>query len=136
MDELSIDAPTLGKLIFYVRALMAREETDVADTGGNATDDEIPEVLQEKSDDMLRDELRSEIEGLNDDQQHELVALMWIGRGDSEPEEWDNLLGLAAEREDGPTVDYLLAQPLLADYWAEGLDKLGHGSAVQWSGEY
>jgi len=77
-----------------------------------------------------------ELESLNEDQRTELVALMWVGRGDAEAEDWDEMLQLAAERQEGPAADYLLRHPLVADYWAEGLDKLGHGSRVLDAGEY
>ena len=60
-------------------------------------------------------------------EQAELVALMWIGRGDSEPEEWEELIKLAEERREVPTSDYLLDHPMVADHWAEALDKLGYG---------
>jgi hypothetical protein len=68
---------------------------------------------------------------LSDREQAELVALMWLGRGDVEPEEWQETVRLAAERRDRPTEDYLLGHPLLGEYWAEGADKLGI-TLVRW----
>jgi hypothetical protein len=41
---------------------------------------------------------------------------------------------LATERRDGPTDDYLLGHPLVAEYWAEGAEKLGV-SLVNWADE-
>jgi hypothetical protein len=55
----------------------------------------------------------------------ELVALMWIGRGDAEPEEWEQTVKLAQDLKDGPTPRYLLRHPLVAENWAEGAAKLG-----------
>ena len=68
---------------------------------------------------------RDEIRGLNDRQQAELVALLWLGRGDAEPEEWEATVELARERLAAPVARYLLAEPLVAEYLVEGLDKLG-----------
>ena len=68
---------------------MAQEELVSPDSGSNPTDDEGPATLQDSPDNLIRDEIAAEIEDLEPDQQAELVALMWIGRGDMEPEEWE-----------------------------------------------
>ena len=124
MAELVIDSGELEALILRMRALMAREETDIPDPGGNPSDDEVPAALQELSGDLTRNELVQEIEGLNDDQQDALVALYWIGRGDAEPEEWDSTLELARSRHVGPTSRYLLSHPLVPDQIEEGWEKM------------
>ena len=71
------------------------------DSGSNPTDDEGPATLQDNPDNLTRAEIAAEIEDLEPDQQAELVALMWIGRGDMEPEEWEEARELAAERHEG-----------------------------------
>ena len=45
MVLLHIDPDYINLLILKVRALMAREETDVADPGGNPSDDEIAAAM-------------------------------------------------------------------------------------------
>ncbi len=132
MTELTVNPAFLRMLVLKVRALMAKEEGVVTpDTGGNPTDDQVPETLQDIPDDLSREEVIQEIDGLNQSQQAELVALLWIGRGDAEPEEWAEMLKLAEERREVPTSQYLLDHPLVADYWADALDKLGYGSMVE-----
>lgn len=71
-------------------------------------------------------ELRREIDGMDEDHRHELVALLWVGRGDYEEDEWEEALAAAAERDTGPTSAYLLGDPLVADEIAAGLEALGH----------
>jgi hypothetical protein len=56
------------------------------------------------------------------------VALMWLGRGDGEPEEWDSLVQQAMERREVPTARYLLDHPLVAEAWLDALEALGYGS--------
>ncbi|MCI5076190.1 DUF3775 domain-containing protein [Oricola sp.] len=124
MADIAVDSGELENLILRMRALMAREETDISDPGGNPTDDEIPAALQEQSGDLTRAELVQEIEGLNDDQQDALVALYWIGRGDAEPQEWDSTIALARQRHEGSTADYLLSHPLVPDQIEEGWEKM------------
>ena len=102
-------------------------EVDV-DTGSNAADDRMIDAVQDTRGDLSRDELRKEIMGLNERQQAELVALLWIGRGDAEPDAWEVTVQMARERGDTPTEHYLLGQPLAAEHWEEGADSLILGS--------
>ncbi len=66
-------------------------------------------------------ELRSFIDDLSLDEQYELIALAWLGRGDGTKANWDELVELAEERHTKRTGDYLLAMPLLADYLEDAL---------------
>ena len=136
MDELSLNPDFLRSLILKLRAVMAQEEMVSPDSGSNPSDDEYAATLQESPDNMTRAEIEAQIEDLEPDQQAELVALMWIGRGDMEPEEWDEALELASEREDGPTAAYLLSHPQVAEDLMEGVDKLLDGSDLIETGEY
>ena len=137
MDELTIEADYLRRLILKMRALMGREQEVIPDSGDNPTDDDGGHAsLQDSEDDLTREEIIEEFEGLDEDQLAQLVTLMWIGRGDAEAEDWDETLQLARDRREGDTIDYLLDHPLVGDYWADGLDKLGHGARVLESGEY
>ena len=105
MAELSIDPDYLRRLVVKVRSFMGKEETDLPDDGSNPIDDEVPlGALQDEEDDLSREEVVEEIQGLTPRQQAELVALMWLGRGDGEPEEWNELLARAIERREVPTA--------------------------------
>jgi hypothetical protein len=135
MDELTLNPKFLQNLILHTRALMA-EEAGASDDEGNYVDEKDPSVPRYDVADYTLAELAGEIEDLEPDQQAELVALMWIGRGDMEPGEWGAAVQLAAERRDGTTSGYLLANPQLAEYWDEGLDRLFDGSDLVETGEY
>ena len=131
MAELSIDPDYLRRLVVKVRSFMGKEETDLPDDGSNPIDDEVPlGTLQDEEDDLSREEVVEEIQGLTPRQQAELVALMWLGRGDGEPEEWNELLARAIERREVPTENYLLDHPLLAENWLDGMERLGLGGLV------
>jgi len=124
MAELPFDDAEIEQLVVRFNAVMAKEQTDVPDLGGNATDDEIAATLQETRGDLSRDELTQEIENMNDEQQDALVALFWIGRGDAEPAEWEATKKLARQQHEGPVSTYLLGQPEVGEFLAEGLDKM------------
>jgi hypothetical protein len=65
------------------------------------------------------------IEGMNVDQRLDLVALVWIGRGDFEVEEWDDARRTAAEQATLSTADYLKGVDHLAEHLEAGLDAMG-----------
>ncbi len=136
MDQLTLNPEFLRSLILKLRAVMAQEEMVSPDSGSNPSDDERSATLQETPDNLTRAEIVAQVEDLEPDQQAELVALMWIGRGDLEPEEWEDALELAIERGDNPTSEYLLTHPHVADYLDEGLDRLLDGSDLMETGEY
>lgn len=123
--DLSISIDYLERLIFKTRAVQAKEAEVDPGESSNPTDDNEWEVLQDSPGDLSREEVRLEIRGLNRRQQAELVALLWLGRGDAEPEDWEETVRLADESRERPTEDYLLGQPLVADLWADGLERIG-----------
>jgi hypothetical protein len=71
--------------------------------------------------DPARAELESVIADLEPDQQIELVALMWLGRGDYDIAGWEEAKLDAAAEYNARTASYLIGTPLLADFLEEGL---------------
>jgi hypothetical protein len=119
--ELSIPPGFLRMLIQQLRAQEMRfgVSTD-PDEGQEAAFFEVSKG------DLREDELAGEIDALDDEHRHELIALMWLGRGDFGPDEWEEALRLAAERDEGPASAYLLSHPMAGDEIASGLEELGH----------
>ncbi|MFW8635954.1 DUF3775 domain-containing protein [Cribrihabitans pelagius] len=70
-------------------------------------------------------ELRAFINRMGEDQQAELVAIMWIGRGSFEAEELAEAVETAKQEATTPTADYLIGTPHLADNLEAGLEALG-----------
>jgi len=132
MPELSIDPDYVRRLIVKVRSFMGKEETDLPDDASNPTDDEMPSsALQDEASDLSREEVVEEIRGLDRREQAELVALMWLGRDEGDPEDFEALVREALERREVPTEDYLLDHPLVAEHWLEGMERLGLGGLTQ-----
>ncbi|MGF1620323.1 MAG: DUF3775 domain-containing protein [Rhodomicrobiaceae bacterium] len=124
MAELTIAPDYVNMLAVKVRAIMGTEGVVIPDPGSNPTDDSIG-GLQDQPEYLRREEFTAEIAGLNEREEAELVALMWLGREDAEPEEWERLVNQAMNRRERPTAQYLLGHPLLAEYWLSGLERLG-----------
>jgi Protein of unknown function (DUF3775) len=97
---------------------------DDSATAGDAQD-EPDSILEDFANDPTRAELVAFINALNEDEQVNLVALAWIGRGTFDAEDLDEAVETARNERVNATSQYLLGIPLLADYLEEGLDKLG-----------
>jgi hypothetical protein len=123
-----IETPTLSispaKVCFFIAKAREFDVKDVVTdpgSGSNAADDAMLSVLEDHPDDPTQQELRSFIGALTEDEQIDLVALTWLGRGDGTIEEWDDLRAEAARAHNRRTAPYLLGKPMLADHLEEGL---------------
>jgi hypothetical protein len=121
------------EIILRARAIDVKEGDTDPDSGSNPTDDGNVDMLIGNPDDSTEEELREVIAGLNEDERHDLIALVYVGRGDMEPEEWVEAVRLAREREDRgslSTADWLLGIPNLGDLLDEGINAMGRSCAA------
>lgn len=137
MPELAISAEKVAFIIEKAREFDVKDAASDSDSGSNPSDDDEIDVLEDADSDPVAAELAGFIRAMNEDEQLDLVTLMWIGRGDGGADEWDDLRARAAEaraeykaprRE---AVQYLLGEPMLGDFLADGMDELG----IDWSDE-
>jgi hypothetical protein len=70
-------------------------------------------------------ELRGFIEQMNEDEQAELTAIYWIGRGSFDPDDWEEAVDTARAEATTPTADYLLGSPHFADHLESGIEAMG-----------
>ena len=125
MPELTISPEKVGFLIEKAREFDVKEGIVDPDSGSNGTDDEMIDVLEDDGNDPVAREITGFINALSEDEQVDLVALMRLGRGDATIEEWADLRREAARGRNGRTASYLLGEPMLGDFLAEGLDEFG-----------
>ena len=131
MPELTISPEKVGFLIEKAREFDVKEGASDPDSGSNGADDEMIDVLDDNGRDPVVREITGFINALTVDEQLDLVALMRLGRGDGEIDEWKDLRRGAVEESDGDTAEYLLGEPMLSDFLADGLDEFG----LSWSEE-
>jgi hypothetical protein len=93
--------------------------------GSNPADDRMTEVLEDRPDDPVDQELVAFIEAMSEDEQVDLVTMTWLGRGDGTLDDWDDLRAEAARVHNRRTASYLLGIPLLPDYLEEALAAFG-----------
>ena len=69
----------------------------------------------------MAQEIRAFVNALDEDQQIDLVALTWVGRGDYDIGEWAEARNQAAAAHNDRTADYLLGLPLLSEFLEDAL---------------
>lgn len=116
-----IATDTVCRLVVRARQFDAKEAADTPDEGSNGIDEGFREVLEDTPDDAVYEEAKALIDDLDIDEQCELVALMWIGRGDFDPSEFANAVAVARDEHTDRTAEYLLRTPLLGDLLTEGM---------------
>jgi hypothetical protein len=125
MPDISTDK--VCYLVIKAREFDVKTGAEEPEPANNVTDSDSIDVLQDYYDDPTYQEIKTFVEDLNEDEQIDLVALMWLGRGDYSVVEWDEARDEAkrARDEHGHTADYLLGAPLVGDYLEEALSLFG-----------
>jgi hypothetical protein len=123
--SLSISTEKVCFIVVKAREFDAKDVVTDPAEASNATDDGMLSVLEDNRDDPVFQELTAYIGALNEDEQVDLVALAWLGRGDGEIGDWDDLRAEALRAHNKRTAAYLLGMPLLPDHLEDGLAELG-----------
>ncbi len=114
------------KVFFIVsKARQADIKTTGSEFGSDFRDDDMSYRIEERDEDTDRKELSGFIRGLNVDEQIDLVALTWLGRGDGSLDNWRDLRADASRAHNNRTASYLISTPMLAGYLEEALSQFG-----------
>ncbi len=132
--DLTIDPDTVRMFVLKAKAIAAGLNRDY-EAGGEhevelderSRDGHLHDGLaEEEEEDLTERELRALINDLNVDEAAELIALAWIGRGDFDASEWEDVVAEARQRGQGRRASsYLLGMPMLGDWLEEGLEAIG-----------
>lgn len=113
--------------VFFI--VSKARQSDIKATGSefasDLIDDDMVHGIDDRSKETDRTELSGFIRGLNVDEQIDLVALTWLGRGDGGLENWRDLRAEASRAHNNRTASYLIGTPMLADYLEEALSQFG-----------
>lgn len=118
---LAINPEKVRQVIVEARMFDAKEEDCDPDSGSNGADDMMADVLEDTADDATYQELMEYIRSLDEEEQVNLVALAWLGRGTYSVGEWEDALAEARRAHNKRTAQYLTSLPMLGDYLEEGL---------------
>lgn len=126
LPELGVAPEKVRFVIVKARQFDVKQAEDDPDEGSDAIDDGMTDVLEDDPEnDAVEQELTAFINGLDEEEQINLVALAWLGRGTYGIDEWQEALDTARAEHNKRTAQYLLGLPLLGDYLAEGLEAFG-----------
>jgi hypothetical protein len=120
---LQISPEKICFVVIKAREFDVKDVVTNPEDSSSATDDAMASVREDRSDDPVAQELRGFIRALNEDEQIDLVALTWLGRGDGTIADWER--AEASRAHNRRTAAYLLGIPLLADYLEEGMAQFG-----------
>lgn len=129
--ELNVDADFVRLVVAKARAAlfpMPTGEEDMAeaaleiDAATELRDEDAARLSDEAAPDATRDEVAAMIDRLNVDEQAEIIALTWIGRGDYEPVEFEVAVREAKARAEGPASGALLDIEAFPSFLETGLD--------------
>lgn len=123
---IDVNPDTINSLIDKARIFHGKEGVIIPDDTTDSSGNLAADMLTEHADDTTVQEFKAAVDDLEPDQQIELVAIMWIGRGDFEASEWEEAVEQAREEWTPRTAEYLLSTPMLADYLREGMAALGY----------
>ncbi len=118
--DLGISLEIVATVVDLANAVQEAEEAALGD-------DDDDEDLDDDEDEEISEEMLTDfIDELNEEQQVALIALAWVGRGDYEPEEWEEAVKLATERNaKGDASTYLAGLEGLGDLLSEGAGAFG-----------
>jgi hypothetical protein len=123
MPTLTITPDSAFSIVLKARQFDAKVEETDPDSGSNPTDDSSVDALEFGAADDTLHELNSAISDLNDDEQRDLIALIWLGRGDFTLGEWNEARTAAIDIGRERTPRYVAGIPLVSDYLEDGLSQ-------------
>ena len=129
MPELSISSEKVCFLIVKAREFDVQDGSSDTDSGSNASDDRMIDVLEEGGENAVQQEIRTFIAEMDEEEKADLIGLLRLGRGDGTMEEWDDMRAEGFGEHAGNVAAYLLGEPMLGDYLEEALSQFGFSCA-------
>lgn len=117
-----VNPDTVCFLIEKAREFQGKEQVVLPDVPDSPSEDWGLQALADHGGDLTLQEFKSTFDNLEPDQQQNIVALFWVGRGDFEKDDWEQAFEEARANWTRNTAEYLLAHPLVADYLTDGLE--------------
>lgn len=126
--EINLSKDIIYRIMERAREFQSKEAVVIPEDVNEMSEDDFMQILADHQNDLTYQEVKEVIDDLEPDQQVTLVAIMYLGRGDFELEEWGECLKEASRGWTKHTAEYLLSKPNVASYLEEGLNILGLNS--------
>jgi hypothetical protein len=130
MPELRISTEKVCAFIEAAREVAGKVPSTAGDRTTTGDDSELETIIDEPGQDIYEGDERWRqmiefIAGLNVEEQTDLLALIWLGRGDYDIAEWDEAIEEAEARIRARDPDYMIGDAALPQYLGDGLDAFG-----------
>jgi hypothetical protein len=123
--QLTINPDDAFYILVKAREFDEKVDESDPDSGSDPADDNMVDILEDRASDPTHAELVAAINGLNDDAQLDLIALIWLGRGDFTLGEWDEARQSARDIGRPRMARYVCGIPLVSDYLDDALAQFG-----------
>lgn len=123
MPTLTITPDSAFAILLKAREFDVKVTGTDPDSGSNPSDDGSVDALEFAPGDDTQHELFSAIRDLNDDEQLDLLALIFLGRGDFTLKEWSAARQAAGDIGRDKTPRYIAQIPLVSNYLEDGLSQ-------------
>jgi hypothetical protein len=125
MAELRISTDKVCAFIETAREVAGKVPSTAGDRTTTGDDSRLVTIEDYPGDDARRREMVEFVAGLNVEEQVDLLALIWLGRGDYGLAEWDDALTEAEARIAARDPDYMIGDAGLPEYLGAGLEAFG-----------
>jgi hypothetical protein len=130
MPELRISTEKVCALIEAARELAGKVPSTAGDRTTTGDDSQLTTIVDQPGQDVYEGDARRRetiefVAGLNVEEQTDLLALIWLGRGDYDIAEWDDALAEAEARIAARDPDYMIGDAALPQYLGDGLEAFG-----------
>ena len=125
MAELRISTDKVCAFIEAAREVAGKVPSTAGDRTTTGDDSRLVTIEDYPGDDARWQEMVEFVAGLNVEEQTDLLALIWLGRGDYDIAEWDDALTEAEARLAARDPDYMIGDAALPQYLGDGLEAFG-----------
>jgi hypothetical protein len=125
MAELRISTEKVCAFIEAAREVAGKVPSTAGDRTTTGDDSKLVTIEDNPANDARRPEMVEFVAGLNVEEQTDLLALIWLGRGDYDIAEWDDAVIEAEARIAARDPDYMIGDAALPQYLGDGLEAFG-----------
>jgi len=129
MAELRISSEKVCVFIEAAREVAGKVPSTAGDRTTTGDDSRLVTIEEPEGDgedeDARRRQMVEFVAGLNVEEQADLLALIWLGRGDYDISEWNDALVEAEARIAARDPDYMIGDAALPEYLGGGLEAFG-----------
>lgn len=123
MPELRINPDKVCEFLEAAREVAGKVPATSGDRTSTGDDSPLAFMEEDVSRDPVREQMIEFVAGLNVEEQTDLLALIYLGRGDFSLSEWDEALREEGDRIAAGDPRYMIGERALPAYLEEALEK-------------